>query len=46
MISSGLGLIVGVVAYTGYHILSIMIDKYMNRVEVDAFEFINIIEHN
>jgi hypothetical protein len=34
------------VAYTGYHILSIMIDKYMNRVEVDAFEFINIIEHN
>jgi biopolymer transport protein ExbB len=46
MISSGLGLIVGVVAYTGYHILNIMIDKYMNRVEVDAFEFINIIEHN
>jgi len=46
MISSGLGLIVGVIAYTGYHILSIMIDKYMNRVEEDAFEFINIIEHN
>jgi biopolymer transport protein ExbB len=46
MISSGLGLIVGVIAYTGYHLLSIMIDKYMNRVEEDAFEFINIIEQN
>jgi biopolymer transport protein ExbB len=46
MISSGLGLIVGVIAYTGYHMLSIMIDKYMNRIEEDAFEFINIIEQN
>jgi biopolymer transport protein ExbB len=46
MISSGLGLIVGVIAYSGYHMLSIMIDKYMNRVEEDAFEFINIIEQN
>ena len=46
MISSGLGLIVGVIAYTGYHMLSIMIDKYMNRVEEDAFEFINLIEQN
>jgi biopolymer transport protein ExbB len=46
MISSGLGLIVGVIAYSGYHMLNIMIDKYMNRVEEDAFEFINIIEQN
>jgi len=46
MISSGLGLIVGVIAYTGYHMLNIMIDKYMNNVEADAFEFINLIEHN
>lgn len=46
MISSGLGLIVGVIAYTGYHMLNIMIDKYMNEVEEDAFEFINLIEHN
>ncbi len=46
MISSGLGLIVGVIAYSGYHILTIMIDKYMNSVEEDAFEFINLIEHN
>jgi biopolymer transport protein ExbB len=46
MISSGLGLIVGVIAYSGYHMLNIMIDKYMNEVEEDAFEFINLIEHN
>lgn len=45
MISSGLGLIVGVIAYSGYHMLNIMIDKYMNRVEEDAFEFINLIDH-
>lgn len=46
MISSGLGLIVGVIAYSGYHMLNIMIDKYMGRVEQDAFEFINLIEHS
>lgn len=46
MISSGLGLIVGVIAYSGYHMLNIMIDKYMNRVEEDAFEFINLLEHS
>jgi biopolymer transport protein ExbB len=44
MISSGTGLIVGVVAYTGYHLLSIMIDKYMSRIEQEAFEFTNIIQ--
>jgi len=44
MISSGAGLIVGVVAYTGYHVLSIMIDKYMSKIEKEAFEFTNIIQ--
>ena len=44
MISSGTGLIVGVVAYTGYHLLSIMIDKYMSKIEQEAFEFTNIIQ--
>ena len=46
MISSGTGLIVGVVAYTGYHMLSIMIDKYMTKIEQEAFEFTNIIQNN
>lgn len=44
MISSGCGLIVGVIAYTGYHLLNIMVDKYMSRIESEAFDFINIIQ--
>jgi biopolymer transport protein ExbB len=44
MISSGTGLIVGVLAYTAYHLLSIMIDRYMSKIEEEAFEFINIIQ--
>jgi len=46
MIASGTGLIVGVVAYTGYHMLHIMIDKYMSMIEQEAFEFTNIIQNN
>ncbi len=44
MISSGFGLIVGVIAYTAYHILNIMVDKYLSKIESEAFEFINIIQ--
>ena len=44
MISSGTGLIVGVIAYTSYHILNIMIDKYFSRIQVEAFDFVNIIQ--
>jgi biopolymer transport protein ExbB len=46
MIASGTGLIVGVVAYTGYHMLNIMIDKYMSMIEQEAFEFTGIIQNN
>src|SRR5664280_91610 len=44
MISSGTGLIVGVIAYTAYHVLNIMIDKYLSRIQVEAFDFVNIIQ--
>jgi biopolymer transport protein ExbB len=44
MISSGTGLIVGVIAYTAYHVLNIMIDKYLSKMQVEAFDFINIIQ--
>jgi biopolymer transport protein ExbB len=44
MISSGTGLIVGVIAYTAYHILNIMIDKYLSRIQVEAFDFVNAIQ--
>jgi biopolymer transport protein ExbB len=43
MISSGSGLIVGVIAYAGYHILNMRIDRFISQVEEEAFEFINIV---
>jgi len=43
MISSGSGLIVGVIAYTGYHMLNMRIDRFISQVEEEAFEFINIV---
>ncbi len=46
MIASGTGLIVGVLAYTGYHVLHIMVDKYMTMIEQEAFEFTSIIQNN
>src|SRR5664280_1092939 len=44
MICSGTGLIVGVIAYSCYHVLNIMIDKYLSRIQVEAFDFVNIIQ--
>jgi biopolymer transport protein ExbB len=43
MICSGSGLIVGVIAFTGYHILNMWIDRFISRIEEEAFEFINIV---
>ena len=42
MISSGSGLIVGVIAYSGYHMLNMIVDKFISTVEEDAFEVLNI----
>jgi biopolymer transport protein ExbB len=42
MISSGTGLIVGVIAYSGYHILNMIVDKFISLVEADAFDVLNI----
>ena len=44
MICSGAGLLVGIVAYVGYHILNIMVDKVILRLETDAIEFIDLLE--
>ena len=44
MITSGSGLIVGVVAYTGYHFLNSMIDKFNIKLERTAVDFIDILE--
>ncbi len=44
MITSCAGLIVGVIAYTGYHYLSILIDKFTLQIEVIATEFLDILQ--
>jgi biopolymer transport protein ExbB len=43
MISSGTGLIVGIIAFTGYHMLNMRIDRFISQVEEEAFEFMNIV---
>jgi biopolymer transport protein ExbB len=43
MISSGSGLIVGVIAFTGYHVLNMRIDHFISRIEEEAFEIVNIV---
>jgi biopolymer transport protein ExbB len=42
MISSGTGLIVGVIAYSGYHLLNMIIEKFITTIEADAFDVLNI----
>lgn len=44
MITSATGLIVGIVAYVGYHILNIMVDRVILKMEIDAVEFIDLLE--
>ena len=44
MITSAAGLMVGIVAYVGYHILNIMVEKVILRLETDAIEFIDLLE--
>ncbi|MBE7174997.1 MAG: MotA/TolQ/ExbB proton channel family protein [Mucilaginibacter polytrichastri] len=44
MITSAAGLLVGIVAYVGYHILNIMVDRVILRMETDAIEFIDLLE--
>ena len=44
MITSAAGLMVGIVAFVGYHILNMMVDKLILRLETDAIEFIDMLE--
>ncbi len=43
MITSGCGLIVGIIAYTAYHILNIKIDRFTLRLQKNTFEFIKLL---
>ena len=44
MISSAAGLLVGMIAYAGYHYLQNMIERVTNKMEVNAVEFIDLLE--
>ena len=43
MISSGAGLIVGIIAYSCYHLLNTMIDNFALRIQTVNLNFVNII---
>jgi len=44
MITSATGLIVGIVAYVGYHYLNILLDKVVFRMEDSAIEFMDLLQ--
>lgn len=44
MVTSASGLIIGIIAYVGYHILNMMVDRLILRMETDAIEFIDLLE--
>ncbi|HEY4327886.1 MAG TPA: MotA/TolQ/ExbB proton channel family protein [Mucilaginibacter sp.] len=44
MITSAAGLMVGILAYVGHHILTMMVDRIILRLETDAIEFIDLLE--
>jgi biopolymer transport protein ExbB len=44
MISSGAGLVVGVVAYSGYHLFNMMIDNYSAKMEKEILDIMHAIQ--
>ncbi|QBQ40509.1 MotA/TolQ/ExbB proton channel family protein [Sphingobacterium psychroaquaticum] len=44
MIASASGLTVGILAYVGYHILNMMVERLILRMETDAVEFIDLLD--
>ena len=44
MISSATGLLVGMIAYAAYHYLVHLIDRVINKMEINAVEFIDLLE--
>ena len=46
MISSGAGLIVGIIAYSGYHLLNGKIDNFALKIQKQVLEFVNIIQRS
>lgn len=44
MIASAAGLTIGILAYIGYHILNMMVERLILRMETDAVEFIDLLD--
>lgn len=44
MITSATGLIIGIMAYVLYHILNMMVEKIILKMETDAIDFIDLLE--
>ncbi len=44
MITSGAGLVVGMLAYTSYHLLNMMVEKFTLKLEMNAFEFMEVLQ--
>ncbi|MBE8713644.1 MotA/TolQ/ExbB proton channel family protein [Sphingobacterium hungaricum] len=44
MIASASGLTIGILAYIGYHILNMMVERLILRMETDAVEFIDLLD--
>jgi len=44
MIASASGLTIGILAYIGYHILNMMVDRLILKMETEAVEFIDLLD--
>jgi biopolymer transport protein ExbB len=44
MVTSAVGLIIGLLAYVGYAYLNALINKNVNRIETASVEFLDLIQ--
>jgi biopolymer transport protein ExbB len=44
MITSGAGLVVGLIAYMGYHLLNMNIDRFALKMQSAAFDFLDVLQ--
>ncbi len=44
MITSGTGLIIGLIAYAGYHMLNMKIDRFALRLQMAASDFLDVLQ--
>lgn len=44
MITSGTGLIIGLIAYAGYHLLNMKIDRFALRLQMAASDFLDVLQ--